>query len=50
MSCVAIYSRKFGFSYAPKYSMLRLNASMHGTTFQQKKPFPKVLVLLEIGS
>lgn len=50
MSCVAIYYGELGFSHTPEYGMLRLNASTRRTTFWQKKPFPEILFLWEIGS
>lgn len=50
MSCVAIDSRKSGFSYTLVYNMLNFSASTHCATFQQKKPFPEVLFVWEIGS
>lgn len=43
MSYVAIHSRKLGFSYTLVYNMLKLSASTHCATFQQKKPLPEVL-------
>lgn len=50
MSYMAVYSRKLGLSYTLVYNMLKLSASAHCATFEQKKPFPEVLFLWEIRS